>query len=42
MRTDDRDSSIGTLDTAWGEAVEKEWLIVGMKDGWNRIFPFAE
>jgi hypothetical protein len=37
----DRDAKIGTLDTAWDEAIAKGWNVVSMKDDWNRIFPFA-
>jgi phosphoglycolate phosphatase-like HAD superfamily hydrolase len=36
----DRDSKIGNLDTAWDEAIEKGWIVVSMKDDWNRVFPF--
>jgi phosphoglycolate phosphatase-like HAD superfamily hydrolase len=36
-----RDAKIGTLDTAWDEAIAKGWNVVSMKDDWNRIFPFA-
>jgi hypothetical protein len=36
----DRDSSIGKLDTAWDEAIEKGWIVVSMNDDWNRVFPF--
>ena len=37
----DRDSHIGTLDKAWDAAKEKGWMVVSMKEDWNRIFPFA-
>jgi phosphoglycolate phosphatase-like HAD superfamily hydrolase len=37
----DRDSSIGKLDTAWDEAIEKGWNVVSMKEDWGRIFSFA-
>jgi phosphoglycolate phosphatase-like HAD superfamily hydrolase len=35
----DRDSSIGKLDKAWDEAVQKGWTIVDMKNDWKTIFP---
>jgi phosphoglycolate phosphatase-like HAD superfamily hydrolase len=35
----DRDSSIGTLDTALTAAAAQGWNVVSMKDDWNRIFP---
>ena len=38
----DRHSKIGTLNTAWDEAAAKGWIVVSMKDDWNRIFPFTE
>ena len=38
----DRESSVGKLDTAWDEAVARDWNIVSMKDDWGRIFPFSE
>jgi phosphoglycolate phosphatase-like HAD superfamily hydrolase len=38
----DRDSSIGKLDTALTAAAAKGWTVVGMKDDWNRIFPFSD
>jgi phosphoglycolate phosphatase-like HAD superfamily hydrolase len=37
----DRDSTIGTLDTAWDKAAQEGWIVVSMQDDWNRIFPFA-
>ncbi|HEX5498577.1 MAG TPA: HAD family hydrolase, partial [Thermomicrobiales bacterium] len=37
----DRTSAVGTLDTAWDEAVKRGWLVVSMKDDWERIFPFS-
>jgi len=37
----DRDSSIGKLDTAWDEAMEKGWNVVSMKEDWGRVFSFA-
>ena len=36
----DRKSSIGKLDKAWDEAVDKGWTVVSMKDDWKRVFPF--
>jgi phosphoglycolate phosphatase-like HAD superfamily hydrolase len=36
----DRNSKIGKLDTAWDEAAEQGWVVVSMKDDWNRVFPF--
>jgi hypothetical protein len=38
----DRDSKIGTLNTAWDEALQKGWIVVSMKNDWNRIFPFDQ
>ena len=38
----DRGSSIGGLDKAWDEALEKGWTIVDMKEDWQRIYPFDE
>lgn len=35
----DRESSVGKLNTAWDEAVEKGWIVVSMKDDWNHVFP---
>ena len=35
----DRQSHIGRLDKALDEAHEKGWLVVDMKNDWNRIFP---
>ncbi len=37
----DRTSSVGKLDTAWNEAVKRNWTVVSMKDDWARIFPFS-
>jgi hypothetical protein len=37
----DRPSSVGKLDAAWDEAVERGWTVVSMKDDWGRIFPFS-
>jgi phosphoglycolate phosphatase-like HAD superfamily hydrolase len=36
----DRDSSVGKLDKAWDEAVQKGWTVVDMKSDWKVIFPF--
>ena len=36
----DRDSHIGRLDKALGEAAERGWIVVDMKKDWNRILPF--
>jgi len=38
----DRKSSIGTLDKALDEANAKGWVVVDMKEDWNRIFAFAK
>lgn len=38
----DRDSSVGKLDTAWDEAVQKGWNVVSMKDDWKTIFAFPQ
>ena len=35
----DRDSHIGRLDRALDEAAARGWLVVDMKQDWNRIFP---
>jgi phosphoglycolate phosphatase-like HAD superfamily hydrolase len=35
----DRGSHIGGLDTALDEAAQRGWLVVDMKDDWNRIYP---
>lgn len=35
----DRDSHIGQFNHAYDEAEEKNWLIISMKDDWNRIYP---
>jgi len=34
----DRGSPVGALDAAWGEALEKHWTLVSMKNDWNRVF----
>jgi phosphoglycolate phosphatase-like HAD superfamily hydrolase len=36
----DRDSSVGRLDKAWDEAVDRGWLIIDMKRDWKVIYPF--
>jgi hypothetical protein len=36
----DRDSSIGHLDKALDEAMERGWTVISMKDDWERVFPF--
>ena len=36
----DRESSIGHLDTALDEAMERGWTVISMKDDWERVFPF--
>lgn len=38
----DRDSAIGKLDTALDAAPGYGWVVVSMKDDWNRVFPFAD
>ena len=35
----DRNSSVGKLDKAWDEAVEKRWTVVDMKQDWKIVFP---
>jgi hypothetical protein len=37
----DRPSKIGQLDTAWDKAAQEGWIVVSMKDDWNRVFAFA-
>ena len=34
----DRDSHIGKLDKGLDEAIEKGWIMVDMKNDWNRIY----
>jgi hypothetical protein len=34
----DRDSHIGKLDKGLDEAIEKGWIVVDMKNDWNRIY----
>jgi hypothetical protein len=38
----DRQSHIGRLDKALDMAAEKDWIVVDMKNDWNRVFPFEE
>ncbi|MDM0111083.1 HAD family hydrolase [Variovorax sp. J22R133] len=38
----DRTSSMGKLDKAWDEAVQKKWNVVSMKNDWKRIYPDAK
>ena len=38
----DRDSSVGKLDTAWDEAIQKGWIVASMKDDWGRVFSFED
>ncbi len=35
----DRGSHIGDFDKGWDEAEEKGWVVVDMKNDWERIFP---
>jgi hypothetical protein len=35
----DRQSTVGKLDKALDEASAKGWIVVDMKQDWNRIFP---
>jgi hypothetical protein len=35
----DRQSHVGQLNTALGEAQRRNWVVVSMKDDWQRIFP---
>jgi len=35
----DRDSNIGRLNKGLDEALDKEWVIVDMKEDWKKIFP---
>jgi len=35
----DRNSSVGRLDKALDEAIEKHWLVVDMKNDWKVVFP---
>jgi phosphoglycolate phosphatase-like HAD superfamily hydrolase len=36
----DRKSYVGRLDKAWDEANARNWIVVGMKKDWKRVFPF--
>jgi hypothetical protein len=36
----DRDSHIGRLDRGLDEAAARGWIVVDMKEDWNRVFPF--
>jgi phosphoglycolate phosphatase-like HAD superfamily hydrolase len=36
----DRDSSIGRLDRALDEAMERGWTVISMKSDWERVFSF--
>ncbi len=36
----DRYSSVGKLDKAWDEAMQRGWLVVDMKRDWKVVFPF--
>jgi len=36
----DRQSHVGRLDKALDEAKENGWVVVDMKNDWNRVFPF--
>jgi phosphoserine phosphatase len=38
----DRESHVGRLDAALGEARAKGWTVVDMKRDWKRVFPFEE
>ena len=38
----DRDSHIGRLDKGLDQADDKGWVVVDMKDDWNRVFPFEQ
>jgi hypothetical protein len=38
----DRQSQVGRLDRALGEAEAKGWTVVDMKRDWNRVFAFEE
>lgn len=38
----DRDSKIGTLDTALDAASKWGWVVVSMKDDWGKVFPYAQ
>lgn len=38
----DRKSKIGTLNTAWDEAIAQGWTVVDMKKDWRVIYPFEQ
>ncbi|MFA9476430.1 MAG: HAD family hydrolase [Filomicrobium sp.] len=38
----DRQSHIGRLDKALDMAADQDWVVVNMKNDWNRVFPFEE
>jgi len=38
----DRKSSVGRLDKAWDEAVQRGWIVVDMKKDWNKVFAFEK
>ena len=38
----DRQSSIGQLDKALDEAIQKGWTVVDMKQEWKVIYPFQK
>ena len=38
----DRDSHIGRLDVGLDEAPQRGWVVVSMKDDWNKVFPSPE
>jgi hypothetical protein len=35
----DRESQVGKLDKALDAAPARGWIVVNMKDDWNKIFP---
>ena len=38
----DRDSHIGRLEKGLDQAGDKGWIVVDMKNDWNRVFPFDQ
>ena len=38
----DRESHVGRLDAALDEAGERGWMVISMKDDWNKVFPSPE
>jgi hypothetical protein len=36
------DTRIGTFPQHYDEAKSKGWIVISMKNDWNRIFPFEE